>query len=150
MPRGCGPCNLCCKLLGVPDIGKPPLMLCQWTGIHGGCSRQAEKGSDPSLAACAQFECVWLQSQKREVPFARWSRPDLSHVVLGPRNPEDDTVLFIHVDPDYPGAWRGSEIEAFIVESIQAGGKIEVIVGEKRIGMLELVAQLGIPTGQPA
>jgi len=63
----------------------------------------------------------------------RWElRPNNSHVVFGPRDQEDETLLYVHVDPAYPTAWQAPEIQ-FQMELIRRrGGKIEVIIGETR------------------
>lgn len=137
MTADCGACNLCCFVLGVPDIHKPARMWCEWTTVHGGCARQADKASDESLLACAQFECLWLQSQQREgVPtWPRTLRPDQSHVVFGPQDREDALLLFVHVDPRHPKAWKEPAIQARIQEILDGGGKVEVSVGERKISL---------------
>ena len=137
MTLGCGACNLCCRLLAVPDIHKPARMLCWWTNIHGGCSRQHEKPQtfDPNheLMACAQFECLWLASQAHEDESKRMPRhlrPDQSHIVMGPQDRHDDTLIYIQVDPDHPTAWKEPEIQHHLQGIIARGGRVEVIVGE--------------------
>jgi hypothetical protein len=134
---GCGACNLCCRLLAVPDIYKPARMLCWWTGVHGGCSRHHEKPTswDPTheLMACAQFECLWLTSQTHEDPtkqMPRHLRPDQCHVVMGPPDQADETLIYIQVDPDYPSAWLEPEVEQYLAGITERGGRVEVIVGE--------------------
>lgn len=135
---GCGSCNLCCKLLAVPDIHKPARMLCWWTTIHGGCSRHEEKSTAPELAACASWKCVWLASQthpdlSKRLP--RHLRPDQCHVVLGPQDRDNPNLLYIHVDPAHPTSWKDSEIGRYIEDIQDRGGLIEVIVGESRVDM---------------
>jgi hypothetical protein len=154
-PRDCGSCNLCCKLLHVPDIGKPAQMKCWWTTLHGGCLRQNEKpnpaavdhneatgvftlhpseeGKDLNLLACATFECLWLNSQKHEEVSRRQPRhfrPDITHVVIGPQDPSDNMVLHIQVDPAHPDAWRAPEIATQLNEIIRGGARIGVNLGE--------------------
>jgi len=145
MPLGCGACNLCCKLLGVPDINKPARMLCWWTGVHGGCARHAEKHTDPQLLACAQFKCLWLESQTHEDQTKRMPRhlrPDLSHVVIGPPDRNDDTLAYVQVDPDYPRSWQAPEIKSYLDGIISRGGKLEVIIGD------DVRVELGVDGGQ--
>jgi len=150
MPRTCGACNACCKLLRIPDLDKPAGMLCEWTTIHGGCSRQAEKPKDPfnpvpgeayELAACAQFKCVWLQSQTRtdpgEIQPRHW-RPDISHVMMGPKDRDNELHLFVHVDPNYPNAWTEPEINAYLRGMVERGCEVEIVIGETTF-MLEAV-----------
>lgn len=132
MSLGCGPCNLCCKLLAVPDIGKPACMTCWWTGLHGGCAKQAEKASDPSLAACAQYKCVWLESQSYENPELRQPRdmrPNHTHVVMGVPDPDKDQILHVHVDPEHSSAWREAGVSYYLNDFISRGATIEIHIG---------------------
>ena len=133
--RDCGSCNLCCTLLGVPDINKPARMTCWWTTVHGGCQRQGEKATDPALTACAQFECVWLESQKLDEAkvMPRMWRPDMTGVVLGPKDRDDETLLFVQVDPSRPTAWREEPILSLLNGILDRGGKLEIIVGETHL-----------------
>jgi hypothetical protein len=131
----CGACNVCCKLLQVPDIEKPARMLCWWTSVHGGCQRQAEKDTDPNLLACKQFQCLWLASQFREDAgdkLPRSMRPDQTHVMFGPQDREDSTLIYVHVDPEYPDAWQDSRIQDYLNSILSRGGKVEMIIGETR------------------
>lgn len=151
MTASCGACNLCCKLLGVPDINKPSQMLCWWTGLHGGCSRQSEKtgpDADPSLAACAQFECVWLASQKSEGFLPRYLRPDICHVVLGPQDPKQDQLLYVQVDPKYATAWREEGVLEYLSGASARGWRIEIIIDEVRIEFA--AGALSMPLAEPS
>lgn len=134
----CGACNLCCKLLAVPDINKPRGIMCWNTGFHGGCSRHAEKLTAPDMAACATFECVWLQSQRRENPVERqhpnW-RPDHVHVVMGPESPVEEGLLFIHVDPDYPSAWRTEPVSTYLEELLSRGARLHIYIGNVEVAL---------------
>lgn len=153
--RDCGACNLCCKLLHVPDIGKPAQMTCWWTTVHGGCLRQKDKpnpaavdfneatgiftlqssqeGKDLSLLACATFQCLWLNSQSHEDISRRkprYLRPDITHVVIGPQNPHDEMVLPVQVDPAYADAWRQEPIAGELNALITRGARLTINVGE--------------------
>lgn len=133
MKLSCGSCNSCCTLLQVPDIGKPAQMRCWHTSVHGGCNVQSEKETDPSLLACHQFKCIWLASQDLDDPdarFAREFRPDMSHVMFGPWDQEDSTLLHVNVDPNYPTAWRAPKIIEYLEEVQTRGAKIQLIIGE--------------------
>lgn len=150
--RDCGSCNLCCTLLGVPDIGKPMGMTCWCTGLHGGCSRQNEKpliaadlsidtsdpAKDQSLAACAQFSCVWLESQfhpDETKVMSRMLRPDICHVVMGPVDKDNSMLLHVHVDPENPNAWREGMIQDHLQQILRLGGEISLSVGDSKIEM---------------
>jgi uncharacterized protein len=134
----CGACNLCCKVLHVPDINKPSGTLCWWTGVHGGCQRHAEKETAPELAACAQWRCVWLDSQNHENPLARQGRhmrPDQVHVVLGPQDRDDPGLLYVQVDPAYPQAWQEEPISSYLTDLVATGARLEVIIGQVRFNL---------------
>lgn len=128
----CGACNLCCTLLGVPDIQKPARMACQWTSIHGGCSRHHEKDTAPDLGACKAFKCLWLVSQDREDPLPRYMRPDQCHVVLGPADREDPTLIYVQVDDAFSDSWKKPPISDYLQGILDRGGKVEIILGEDR------------------
>ena len=126
---GCGACALCCRLLAVPDLHKPARVLCEHTGPHGGCSRQAEKGTAPELQACAQFSCVWLSSQASPGRWPRHLRPDICHVVFGPKR-EEENFLYVQVDPEHAGAWRDPAVLEVLNETLARGWKVEIIIDE--------------------
>lgn len=151
--RDCGSCNLCCTLLGVPDIGKPIGMTCWWTGPHGGCSRQNDKPlvaadlsvdtSDPSkdqtLAACAQFRCVWLESQSHPDEMKvmpRILRPDMCHVVMGPPDKDNSKLLHVHVDPDHAGSWKEGLIYDHLQGILTSGCEISLSIGDSKVEMV--------------
>jgi len=142
MSYSCGACNLCCKVLHVPDIGKPANMTCWWTTIHGGCLRQADKATAPELQACAQWKCLWLESQAHENEAFRQPyhlRPDKTHVVLGPQDRDDETLLYVHVDPAHADAWREPGVAAILNDIISRGGRLCIYVGENHFEVSELI-----------
>jgi len=134
---GCGACSVCCTLLHVPDIGKPALMPCWHTSMHGGCAVQAEKATDPKLMACAQFKCVWLASQDMDEPLPRSMRPDQTYVLMGPQDRDDDTLLYVHVDPKHQDAWRSGQIDQFLRSRVALGAKLCVVIGERKVYLPE-------------
>jgi|SRR5579885_188587 hypothetical protein len=133
--RDCGACNLCCVLLGVPDIGKPPRMRCWNTTIHGGCRVHHLKDSDPTLGACKSFHCVWLVSQiiEGEQALPRFLRPDQCHVVFGPQDTEDPLLLNAHCDEKHPNAWRTEPVRSWMLDKLSKGARFVVHIGEQRI-----------------
>jgi uncharacterized protein len=131
---GCGSCNVCCKLLHVPDISKPALMTCWHTTLHGGCAVHDKKQTDPSLKACDQFMCVWLASQTLDDESMRGNRdmrPDMCHVLLGPMDRDDPKLLYVHVDPNYKNAWREPSITKYLHEIVSRGGRAVIVIGEQ-------------------
>ncbi len=133
--RDCGACNACCTLLMVPDIGKPAKMTCWWTTVHGGCSRQAEKETDPQLQACAQFACLWLESQvlaEEAMVMSRNMRPDMSHVLMF-RDNNDPKLLWAQVDPRFPNAWQEEPVAGYLNGFLSRGGRLEVVIDERHV-----------------
>lgn len=135
---GCGSCNLCCTLLRIDMLGKPAQMTCWHTTIHGGCAVHDQKATDPTLAACHQFRCIWLESQYLDdddelgrTRAGRDMRPDQTHVVLGPPDPTDPKHLYVNVDPAHRTAWRAPKVMAYLDEVVSKGGTITVIVGDQ-------------------
>lgn len=139
--HSCGACSLCCKVLQVPDIEKPARMICWWTTVHGGCARHREKTTDPKLLACHQFKCLWLESQERPgYELGRIMRPDQSHVVMGPQDREDNSLLYVHVDPDYPDAWTFDPIFSYLMDIVVRGGKVQMFVGDEKFELKHTVS----------
>ena len=56
--KSCGECGMCCKLLGIESIAKPPGQWCGHYRRGAGCSVYADRP-----AACSRFICLWLSSE---------------------------------------------------------------------------------------
>ena len=137
MTLSCGSCSLCCKLLSIPDMGKPARVWC-WHAIrpHGGCAVHAQKTTDPTLDACNVFRCEWLRSQDRDDPgerMPREMRPDLCGVLLGPRDHEGGKHLYVHVERERANAWRRDDIAHHIDLVRRNGIGVTVVIGEQHI-----------------
>lgn len=97
--EGCGSCSLCCKMMAVKELEKPPETWCTHARKGRGCSIYAERPE-----SCRVFECVWLSSEKQPPSL----RPDRIHGVLT-STPKGHLVL--HEDPGYPGHARAALAE---------------------------------------
>ena len=93
--RSCENCTLCCKVIGVPALGKPQGHDCTHCDIGRGCRIYARR---PEV--CAAFYCSYLLSPALG---DEW-KPLTSHLVLGYM--ADADVVLIYTDPDHPGVWR--------------------------------------------
>lgn len=124
-------------LLAIPDLGKPARQWCAHAERpHGGCAVHHLKDADPRLAACRDFECLWLQSQRRVDPTDRQTRalrPNISHVMFGPFDAEDNKHLFVHVDPTEPAAWKTDQIQERLQFFLNRGARITVVIGEAHV-----------------
>jgi uncharacterized protein len=126
---GCGACNLCCVVLQIPLLHKPAHMRCEFTGVHGSCVRHAEKALVPELAACEQFECVWLSSQRDAGRLPRRLRPDLCHVVMTVDYVRE-RHLYAQVDKEHAAAWREPIVAEYLDGALARGWTVEVSIGE--------------------
>ena len=57
MTRSCGTCTMCCKVLRVATLHKPPGQWCQHCAAGQGCTIYETRPGE-----CAAFSCVWLST----------------------------------------------------------------------------------------
>ena len=92
--KTCGSCSLCCKLLAIDELAKPPGDWCPHVAIGKGCTiYETRPGS------CRTFQCFWLSLPKLD---ASW-RPDRCGFVL---RDAGSGLLLVEVEPSKPDAWR--------------------------------------------
>lgn len=128
---GCGACKLCCKVMAVPELDKPRGTWCKHCDVRapgGGCTVH---DAQPA-AVCGDFECVWLQMNRREP--GGWKpelRPDRSHVVLTTAN--DGATLLAHVDPSYASAAESGPMGRYLANMIkQRKLSLVIAIGDLR------------------
>ena len=63
MTNHCGTCTACCRVFAIPALNKPAGQWCQHCDIGVGC-----KIYNSRPQTCVEYECLWLQSQKRDDP----------------------------------------------------------------------------------
>jgi hypothetical protein len=73
--RECGPCTLCCDVVGVRELGKPGFEACDKICADG-CAIYDERPP-----GCRGYNCMWIQGQLRDE-----DRPDLVGVVCDRMN----------------------------------------------------------------
>lgn len=93
--RTCGTCTLCCKVLEVPSLAKPPGQWCAHVVQGRGCGIHGRHPAD-----CQAFACGWLTAMDLG---PEW-KPEVSRFVL--RDESDARRLCIDVDPGFPDAWK--------------------------------------------
>lgn len=115
MMRQCGDCQLCCKLLPVPEIGKLANTKCKHQRHHVGCTVYHNLP-----ISCATWNCRWLVNDDT----GDLSRPDRSHYVIDIM-PDHVTaemggvsgniqVVQIWVDPKHPNAHRDPALRRYL------------------------------------
>lgn len=92
--RSCGTCTLCCKLIAVVELDKPPGEWCPHCVRKGGCAIHPTRP-----VGCRTFFCHWM-TEKGLSPD--W-KPERSKLVLVVSEGGHMTAF---VDPGVPGAWR--------------------------------------------
>lgn len=143
-PRKCGSCSLCCKVLHVVELHKPPGKWC----LHcapgkGGCLIYADR--PPS---CEAFDCGWLRGAGPEE-----ERPDkIGLVILG--NRPEGLFCAVALGPTLDGpvpAWFGTATGAGLRSLVRRGMPVFITAGATvyRLGLnrqpgggWELVADL--------
>jgi hypothetical protein len=126
MKRQCGDCQLCCKLLPVPPLGKKANERCQHQKFGKGCAVYHKAGMPPE---CGIWNCRWLVNDDT----ADLSRPDRSHYVIDivPDHitmQDNETgeqrhiqVVQVWVDPKYPLAYRDPALRAYLLRRGEQG-----------------------------
>lgn len=124
--RDCTDCTLCCKILGVPALNKPPSVECAHVKTHVGCLIY-----DRRPAECAAFHCGYLSQPNLA---AHW-RPKLSRIVVQIK--ERGRRIEAHVDPDQPDAWHNepyySELKAWARLSAPLRRQVIVCIGLEEV-----------------
>jgi hypothetical protein len=93
--RGCGSCTLCCRVLGIGEILKPPGQNCPDCAVGEGCTIYERRPR-----TCRDFYCGFLVMKDLDEQW--W--PAVSKLILI-FDGEDNRVR-VHVDLDDPDAWR--------------------------------------------
>lgn len=129
--RECGECTLCCKIPRITGF-KPPNEWCRYVGK--GCTIYERRPG-----ACRAFECRWLSDMEMSEAY----RPDKVHFYV---DRDDEEILKVRVDTDYPDAWRGNPIiEAFLDQGkhvlVSVGNQVTFLAGRGRAAPEALVLE---------
>jgi hypothetical protein len=128
--NACGECDMCCRLLAIEVLEKPPGPLCGH--FQDGCCSVYQDRPD----ACRGFHCLWLKSE-RLTPEVRMSpqwRPDRAKFMM--YSEHGDRRLNVVVDADHPQAWTREPYYGFLKRlshRVAEGYELLVFVGDRRI-----------------
>ena len=121
MPRACGECSLCCRLVPVRELRKGAGERCQHQR-HTGCAIYATKPM-----SCAIWTCRWLANDDT----AELRRPDRSHYVIDlvpdfiqieyEGTKQDIPVIQVWLDPNYPDAHEDPALRAYLERRAHEG-----------------------------
>lgn len=102
--KACGRCSLCCKVMAIVELAKPPGQWCVHASPGNGCAIHGEH--PPS---CRAFACLWLLEDGLPEEF----RPDRTKVVLFAHG-DPQPRLVAHCDPGAPLAWAKEPIYSLL------------------------------------
>ncbi len=117
MNRKCGDCQLCCRLVPVPAIGKPATQRCQHQSHAKGCRIYPSRPF-----ACIAYSCRWLTDNDT----TDLRRPDRAHYLIDPMpefvrlQPGDGSgefqlpVIQIWCDPKFADAHRDPALREYL------------------------------------
>lgn len=115
VPRHCGSCSMCCKIIGVEALQKPANVWCAHCAPGRGCKIYAERPAE-----CRTFACRWLVDLSMPDDW----RPDQAKFVIFPDDAPER--ILVHLDPAVPDAWRKEPYQAkfrrLAGERLRAGG----------------------------
>jgi hypothetical protein len=126
--RDCGSCTLCCKLVGVEELGKGRNAWCPHCEKGRGC-----RIYETRPATCRTFHCLWLVDQGIEECL----KPERSKVVLVGSREKGEVAAF--VDPAYPDAWRRDPMH-WLLNRMAERFQVTILIGERRIDLPRAVA----------
>lgn len=120
--RSCDGCTLCCKLMGIEDIGKARGQWCPDCDKTRGC-----KIYDTRPEACRTFHCGYLRIGHLD---ERW-KPSKARFLINFESAANRIV--IHADPDRPDAWKRApyyaQIKHWSHKMLMEGGYLMVWCG---------------------
>lgn len=130
-PLACEECDLCCRLIAVPEIDKPRDFACRHlvTSSKGGgcCGLYPDQPESCKLFYCGFRASQYLPEYQR-MPASM--RPDRCGVVIGPIDEKDPKKLYLNVDPARPNSWQNPEVLEYIKKYIRNGIEVTLYVGD--------------------
>ena len=125
--RSCAGCTMCCKLLGIQALDKPPGTWCAHCAVGEGCTIYASRPKE-----CRDFNCAYVIDAALSEEWA----PKRSKIVVS----VDPNSIVIFVDPSRPGAWRKppffAAIKTWAAAAAPVGKQVLVFEGAQITAML--------------
>jgi hypothetical protein len=130
-PIGCGDCTLCCKVMNVKEYDSPQGEWCKNCDPKRGCQIYETRAE-----VCRTFECVWLQSQNLtpgkpdDWRLGPELKPNRCHAMIDVST--DKKRCVVHVDAQYPDAYKRGAMARFIEDMVGKGAEVIVVTGALR------------------
>lgn len=125
--RTCEDCTLCCTLLGVRELDKPPVQHCKHCEVNVKCNIYNTRPKE-----CKDFNCWWLSGAVPED-----LKPNSSHVVLSDLQTDlgveiEGQVIIVYTDPNYPDAYKTGKMKDFLNALLQIGIELVIVKDGKK------------------
>ena len=124
-PQPCDGCVLCCKVMGIDEISKPPNEWCPMCDKGAGC-----KSYDNRPQGCRDFSCAYAMGLMGSVEAIR---PDNSKVVMS--FTIDGKYPVAYVDKSYPDAWQSGVVGRWFKHMVERLGRGFVVIGDRRFAI---------------
>ncbi len=127
--RTCGTCSMCCKVLGIPEVGSAPGQWCVHVVAGRGCAIHATR-PDP----CRTFFCHYLRNPHLG---PEW-KPERAKFVLSIE--AGGRRMVVAPDPAAPAAWRRTpyyaQFKRWALAGVAARHQILVFNGKRATAVL--------------
>ena len=124
--RACNGCTLCCKLLSIEELEKPPALTCRHCTTGTGCGIYADRPTE-----CRGFFCDYLL----DPALGEEWQPARSGMVVAFE--DYSNAIVIHVDDATPLVWQAepfaSQIRAWATAGSGANTQVIVWQGDTKI-----------------
>jgi hypothetical protein len=122
--RSCGDCSLCCKVMRIAALDKPPGSWCKHCKPGSGCTIYPDRPQE-----CRDFVCLYLINAELG---EEW-KPSQSKIVLV--SEQDGNRIVAHVDPQRPDAWKQQpyyqQLKQWAAQSVAFRGQVIACVGRR-------------------
>jgi hypothetical protein len=122
--RSCGDCSLCCKVMAIAALDKPPGSWCRNCRPGRGCVIYGERPQE-----CRDFACLYLISPELG---EEW-KPSRSKIVLVTE--KDGNRIIAKVDPQQPDAWKRrpyyQQLKEWAARSVPFRGQVIAAIGQR-------------------
>ena len=124
--HACGTCNMCCKLLDIPELPTSAGQWCEHCALGKGCQIY-----DARPAPCRDFECLWLESQREQQTLQNDLRHDRSRMMQTFAPNRRDVLGYA----DAPEAWKGPAMLRLLRVLSEQGHRVMFSAGRNHFAM---------------
>lgn len=131
--RHCGGCTLCCSILGVKELEKPPLQDCPHCEIGKKCNIYSTRPKE-----CIDFDCLWKAGK---IPYEL--DPKKTNVFLSDLKGDFEKIgmeiennkIIVYSNPSSPTAYKEGKMKDFLNELLAAGAELILVKDGKKLLM---------------